>query len=276
MLNNKVVFHLVLLIAVSGIVFSENNTADHPDVPDGFVLVKAGTFTMGSPLSEPGRLDDEKQFTAQISNDFYTSKYEVTQGEYKSVVGSNPSDSNRGIGDTHPVNMVSWYDAVEYCNRLSERDGLEPCYSGSGDSIGCDFSAGGYRLPTEAEWEYAARGGQKAGSYNIYPGSDNIEAVGWYSDNAGGKSHPVGRKQPNELGIYDMSGNVLEWCWDRYGDYPSGSVTDPAGPSTGSNRVSRGGGWIVIARVCRTAGRNYSNQTGTFSGIGSRLVRTAK
>ncbi len=240
--------------------------------PDGFVLVKAGTFTMGSPSSEAGRASDEKQHTVRISKDFYISKYEVTQDEYRSVMGSNPSDSRRGIGDNNPVNEVSWYDTVEYCNKRSRQEGLTPAYTINGNTVTWNKNANGYRLPTEAEWEYAARGGHQAGSHNIYAGSDNIDKVAWYWENAGQKPHPVGGKQANELGIYDMSGNVYEWCWDWYGDYPSGSVTDPTGPSSAKTRVMRGGSWTGGDFYCHAARRSRDWPDNSEEFYGFRLV----
>jgi formylglycine-generating enzyme len=242
-------------------------------IPEDFVLVKAGSFTMGSPSGESGRDSDEIQHTVRISKDFYISKYEVTQAEYKSIMGTNPSDTDRGIGDNNPVNKVSWYDAVEYCNKRSRQEGLTPAYTINGNTVTWNKNANGYRLPTEAEWEYAARGGHQAGSYNIYAGSDTMSSVAWYSDNSGGKTHPVGQKQSNELGIYDMSGNVWEWCWDWAGHDPSGSVTDPAGPSSGSNRVVRGGSWYYLATDCRSARRSYYSPSYGLNTLGFRVVR---
>lgn len=240
---------------------------------ESFVLVKAGSFTMGSPSSEANRESDERQHTVRISNDFYISKYEVTQDEYQSIMGTNPSKTARGIGDSYPVNMVSWHDAVEYCNILSEREGLTPAFTINGTNVSWDRNANGYRLPTEAEWEYAARDGQKAGSYNVYAGSDNISSVAWYDGNSGDKNHPVGGKQANELGIYDMTGNVWEWCWDWYDYYTSGSVTDPAGPSSGSIRVFRGGSWRTEAEYCRLANRITAPPSYRYGFLGFRLVR---
>ncbi len=210
------------------------------DMPE-MVLVEGGTFSMGS---KSGNYDEKPVHSVTVSS-FYMSKNEVTFEQYDEFCEATgrvkPYDYGWGRG-TMPVINVSWYDAVEFCNWLSEQEGLTPVYSGSGDNISCNFDANGYRLPTEAEWEYAARGGNKSRGYK-YSGSDNIDDVAWYIDNSGIKTHPVGQKKANELGLYDMSGNVYEWCWDWYGYYSSSSQTDPEGPSSGSYRVGRGGSW---------------------------------
>ena len=255
------------------VVFSYRRQAE---APEGFVLVEAGSFIMGAPLGERGRKNDERQHTVRITRDYYISRYEVTQEEYLSIMGSLPVNQN-GINDNYPV-AASWYDAVEYCNKLSLKEGLTPCYSGSGDSIRCDFNANGYRLPTEAEWEYAARGGHEAGDYNIYAGSDNIKSVAWYGY-TNQTYHPVGQKEPNELGLYDMSGNEFEWCWDWYGEYPVGDAADPTGPSSGSKRVRRGGCSGSPAEICRIAARADWSPSGRlwliyYYGQGFRVVRS--
>jgi formylglycine-generating enzyme required for sulfatase activity len=186
-------------------------------------------------------------------------------------MGNNPSDFK---GDNLPVEAVSWYDAIEYCNKRSIREGLMPAYRGSGDDITCAVKASGYRLPTEAEWEYAARGG-KLGEFLVYryAGSNNVDSVGWYDGNSGNKTHPIGKKQPNDLGLYDMSGNVFEWCWDWYDDYPTSSQTDPMGASSGSFRVFRGGSWGNYGRLLRSAWRNINTPSERYFNIGFRLVR---
>jgi sulfatase modifying factor 1 len=181
---------------------------------------------------------------------FYLGKYEVTQKEWVAVMGANPS---RFKGDAHPVERVSWMDVVEFCNRLSVMVGLQPCYTISGTSVSCDFSRNGYRLPTEAEWEYAARGGRQSRGYT-HAGSSDANAVAWYLANSSFSTHPVGTKAANELGICDLSGNVWEWCCDWYGNYRSGILLDPTGPTSGSNRVLRGGAWQNLGY---TAGVTY-------------------
>jgi sulfatase modifying factor 1 len=234
------------------------------------VYVEGGTFKMGSTSGD----DDERPVhTVTITNDFWIGKYEVTQAEWKEVMGSNPS---RFIGDNLPVERVSWYDAVEFCNRLSDRDGLTRCYSGN--SISCDFNANGYRFPTEAEWEFAARGGNKSRDYK-YSGSNSAFDVGWYNDNAGGKTHPVVEKKANELGLYDMSGNVWEWCWDWYVEYSSSSQKNPLGASSGGSRVLRGGSlqnsdWKMrTARRCRLRPGNRNDVWGLLN-LGFRVARS--
>jgi formylglycine-generating enzyme required for sulfatase activity len=193
-------------------------------------------------------------------------KYEVTQAEYQAVMGTNPSYFK---GDTLPVEQVSWYDAINYCNALSKKEGLTAAYTVNGNNVTWNKSANGYRLPTEAEWEYACR----AGTTGPYSSGSSVDAAGWYSSNSGSKTHPVGQKQANAWGLYDMHGNVWEWCWDWYGSYPSGSQTDPSGASSGEYRVDRGGSWSYGARYLRSAyrGRRYPSARGID--LGFRLVR---
>ncbi len=193
-------------------------------------------------------------------------------------MGNLPDDEGWGRG-TRPAINVSWHDAVAYANWLSEQDGLTPAYRISGTEVTWNRSADGWRLPTEAEWEYAARGGTRARE-TIYAGSNDAGEVAWYTDNSGGKTHPVGEKRANELGLYDMSGNVWEWCWDWYGSYSSESQRNPTGPASGSGRVGRGGGWRYAAVGIRVAIRgitaplHYLAGTGG-SGLGFRLAAPA-
>jgi sulfatase modifying factor 1 len=252
-----------------------------PIVPE-MLLVEAGSFQMGS---TNGGSDEQPVHTVHITRPFYIAKYAMTFEEYDlfcdDTIGIHrPKDKGWGRG-AHPLSGVNWYDAVKYCNWLSEEEGLPPCYEVKGKLTQCDFSVDGYRLPTEAEWEYAARGGHKSQGYE-YAGSDNVDDVGWYEGNSGGRTHPVGQKQPNELGLYDMSGNMFEWCWDWYGQdyYASSPASDPTGPSSGTgayiadaDRARRGGSYREKAIYLRVAFRGADGAT--YRGdSGFRLVRT--
>ncbi len=237
------------------------------EIPE-MVFVRGGTFQMGSNDGD----SNEKPVHSVTLSDFYIGKYEVTQKEWQEVMGNTPSNFK---GDNLPVEKVSWYDAVEFCNKQSDKEGITRCYSGSGKNITCNFNANGYRLPTEAEWEYAARGGNNARYYK-YSGSNTVGNVAWCEENSGKKTHPVGGKKANEIGIYDMSGNVWEWCWDWYSGYNSGSQTNTKGPSSGSLRVLRGGSWFRHDGYCRVAGRNRSIPDLSSANGGFRFLRNSR
>ena len=231
----------------------DNITLNVRGVEFTMVRVEGGTFTMGC-TSEQGDdcYDWEKPAHSVTLSSYYMGETEVTQALWEAVMGNNPS---RWKGDNLPVEQVSWKDVQEFIeklNRLTRRT----------------FR---FRLPTEAEWEYAARGGSKSRGYK-YSGSNSIDAVAWYTDNSGNKTHAVKGKQANELGLYDMSGNVWEWCSDWYGDYSSGSQRDPGGPATGSYRVLRGGGWNLNATCCRVSFRHYLEPDHSTNFRGFRLV----
>ena len=206
------------------------------------VYVKGGTFTMGCTSEQGGDCwDDEKPTHSVTLSDYYIGKLEVTQELWRAVMGDEPTynggwTDEYGKGTNYPAYRVSWNDVQEFIRKLNQKTGAN------------------FRLPTEAEWEYAARGGNKSNGYK-YSGSNTLGIVAWYTDNSGSKTHPVGTKLPNELGIYDMSGNVWEWCQDWKGSYSSGSQTNPQGPSSGSYRVLRGGSWSATARGCRVSRR---------------------
>ena len=215
------------------------------------VKVEAGTFMMGATSEQKYPYDDEKPVhQVTLTNDYYMGKYEVTQALWEAVMGSNPSYFK---GDNLPVETVSWNDCQEFISKLNSLTGRK------------------FFLPTEAEWEYAARGGKKSRSYQ-YSGSSNISDVAWYNGNSGSKTHPVGTKQANELGIYDMSGNVWEWCWDWYGSYSSSSQTNPTGADSGSSSVRRGGGWYDDARGCRLSHRHHFTPDDRYYNLGLRLA----
>jgi formylglycine-generating enzyme required for sulfatase activity len=265
-------------------------------VPDNFVLVKGGTF----------KNTQSNYYGKNVTiSDFYIGKFEVTQKEWMEVMGSNPSKFR---GDNQPVEMVNWYDSVEYCNKRSIKEGLKPYYNIDKDkkdpsnipdpkfgdldtikwTVTINPGANGYRLPTEAEWEYAADGGQLSKSYQ-YSGSNFEDEVAWYWRNSGDKqltgfwqwpaieqnhdqTKPVGGKKSNELGLYDMSGNVREWCWDWYGDLET-NVKDPKGSQSGFNRVWRGGGWMSDPRFIESAFRGRLAANGKGPDQGFRLCR---
>jgi len=243
------------------------------------VFIPAGTFQMDGTDSGTTR-------PVTLTNGFYMGKYEVTQGQYEAVTGVNPSDftSYPAAGEIQgrrPVEMVTWYDAVEFCNKLSEMEGLTSVYTITGRTpasgypiesatVTVNWEANGYRLPTEAEWEYACR----AGTTTVYNTGETIsDNTGWYSSNSNIMTHEVGKKPPNAWGLYDMHGNVWEWCWDWYGDYTSGAQTDPRGAASGSRRVARGGSWSDNGQYLRSAYRYHSNPYYRNYDIGFRLLR---
>ena len=227
---------------------------EHPEIlaeiMRNMVYVEGGTFTMGA-TSEQKKPDDDEKPTHRVSlSSFYIGKYEVTQALWKAVMGSNPS---RFEGDNLPVENVSWNDCQTFLRKLNAMTGKN------------------FRLPTEAEWEFSARGGNLSRGYQ-YSGSKKIDDVAWYRNNSGSKTHNVGTKAPNELGIYDMSGNVWEWCQDRKGSYSSSAQTNPKGPSSGSLRVFRGGSWFEFTGSCRVALRSSNAPGISYYFFGLRLA----
>lgn len=270
---------------------SEPGPSDQQIVPvdDGFVLIKGGSFAMGSPEDEPWRSADESQHNVTVS-DFYMSPYEVRQSEYAAVMGSNPSSFS---GDDLPVENVSWLDAIAFCNALSERENLTPVYKINGETVTWDRSANGYRLPTEAEWEYACRAGtvtpfntetsispEESNYYGHYPYEieDNYFSQGNLTTKPGEYRQTtvaVDSFSPNAWGLYNMHGNVSEWVWDYYSAYDTAANADPTGPETGTRRVYRGGGWNDFAKNMRSAYRaTLPEDKGSFN-LGIRLVRNA-
>ena len=231
--------------------FSSNETFTVNGVSFTMIKVEGGTFSMGA-TSEQGSdaYSDEKPVHSVTLSDYYIGETEVTQELWEAVMGTNPSSFK---GSQKPVERVSWNDCKEFITKLNRLTGKN------------------FRLPTEAEWEYAARGGNKSKGYK-YSGSNTIGNVAWYTDNSGSTTHNVKTKSPNELGIYDMIGNVWEWCEDWYDSYSSGSQTNPTGPSSGSHRVSRGGSWSYSASYCRVSNRNFGSPGIRGNFLGFRVV----
>lgn len=230
-----------------------------------FVLVEAGTFQMGSPATEEGRDQDERLHPVRISQPFYLGKYEVTQAQWQMVMGGGgemgPVEdypwSFFECGPTCPVEGISYDDALEFVRRLNQAEKVQT-----------------YRLPTEAEWEYAARAGTQT-AYNFGNDPANLQLYAWYDANAGRTPHPVGSKRHNAWGLYDMHGNVWEWVADWYGAYLPVSVTNPRGPYTSAVRVIRGGGWNnMTTRACRSANRLIVVPDARSAALGFRVART--
>ncbi len=227
------------------------------------VYVEGGSYNMGCTGEQGGDCDDDEKTVRYVTvSDFYIGQFEITQAQWQAVMGTsvyqqrdkaNTSWPMYGTGNDYPMYYVSWEEAKEFCRRLSQQTGKT------------------YRLPTEAEWEYAARGGKKTQNTK-YAGGYSLDYVGWYTSNSGGKTHAVGTKNANELGIYDMSGNVWEWCEDWYGDYRSYDTDNPTGPSSGSYRVIRGGGWSNSASSCRVSNRDYDSPGNRYYDLGFRVV----
>jgi formylglycine-generating enzyme required for sulfatase activity len=251
----------------------KNNALGRADLTIGVgsiprVYIAGGTFTMGDTWGDGN--SNELPTRSVTLNSFYISQYEVDQTLWQNVVGTIPSFF---IGANRPVERVTWYDVIDFCNKLSLQDGLTNCYTIVDTNVTCNFYATGYRLPTEAEWEYAARGGMRSQGYK-YSGSNIPDEVAWYSVNSGSQTHDAGTKNPNELNIYDLSGNVAEWCWDWYGSYNFAGQANPTGPAKGTYRIVRGGSWIDPAFTgIRTAYRGVCSPQGCDSDIGFRVVR---
>ncbi|HPH11495.1 MAG TPA: SUMF1/EgtB/PvdO family nonheme iron enzyme [Thermotogota bacterium] len=237
------------------------------------VLVTSGSFQMGNIRNEnEGTADEKPIHVVTLTYDFWIGKYEVVYEDYNtSFVGASLQI---------PAVSVTWMEAIRYCNWLSEKEGLKKAYDDAGNLLDANGNptrditkVSGYRLPTEAEWEYAARGGRNSKGYK-YSGSDNPDEVAWYINNSGNKVQEIGKKKANELGLFDMSGNVSEWCYDWFGDYSSEAQTNPIGPSNGTNRVYRGGSWYVRSQYSRVAFRSSYPPSSKYTHHGIRLVRT--
>ena len=261
---------IILTAGVIFLSFAEHLHAQPPkeitnSIGMKLVLIPKGTFMMGSPESEQLRHEDETQHKVTISKGYYLGVYEVMQAQYEKVIGKNPSHFQGAIvGNENadlPVENVSWDDAVEFCKKLSD--------------LPDEKKAGRvYRLPTEAEWEYACRAGSKT-AYSFDDEEGLLPEYGWFNRNSSNRTHSVGLLEPNAWGLYDMHGNAWEWCSDRYGEYPKGAVSDPTGPKVGSYRVYRGGSWFSAAANCRSACRGRFDPSDRINFNGFRVSLTS-
>lgn len=269
----------------------EDNNESSKTVPDDFVLVPAVSINeKWNPTSEVFASERQLEIVS-----FYMCDHEVTQKEFQNVMGKNPSTATAdGTADNNPVNHVNWYDAIAYCNKLSAKEELTPCYAVKGitdwanlayesiptssdsawNAVECNFKANDYRLPTEAEWEWAARGGENY----IYAGSNDIDKVAWYTDNTNDSgTKEIKTKNANAYDLYDMSGNVLEWCWDWWTSSSNiSNTTAVTGPSSGAYRILRGGGWYYYADDCTVSARNSDYPYYRYYNFGFRVVRSAQ
>jgi len=247
------------------------------------VTIEAGTFLMGSPADEPGRQEDEAQHLVKLTHNFAIATTEVTQALYAQVVGTNPS---RWVDPARPVENVTWFDCVRFCNLLSEAQGLRPAYMINELGVDWDRSADGFRLPTEAEWEYACRAGTTT-AYHFGDDPADLHRFANYCDQSCERAWadsvhtdghawtaPVGSYEPNAWGLYDMHGNVWEWCWDWWEPYEASAVVDPEGAVVGNVKAERGGCWECGPGMCRQAYRHYVEPDQKRSYLGMRVVRT--
>ena len=288
---NKTVIYMasVLLgfLLTAGVVPAQVKSGVKKEVIQGITLVSipAGIFIMGNDYTPgPGKDDgvnvycpDEQPVHRVALSTFQLGATEITQGQYKTVMGENPSTFTGS--DDLPVTNVSADSAVKFCNLLSKAAGFAPCYD---EKTGkCDFTKNGFRLPTEAEWEYACRAGSRT-PFNSGSTKADLDKAAWYLENSGGKTHPVARKQPNAWGLYDMHGNVIEFCYDGFdetysaGNYKAGAVTNPVGCEVFNLRITRGGGWFSAAKDCRSATRGCFWTGGGNYYIGFRIARNAR
>ena len=289
-----------ILFAVSTLMVScSQEVHEHTKSPEGIVLIPAGTFQMGS---NEGYDRNKPVHEVTITKSFYMGKYEVTQAEYEKYCsyGEKKPSSDNGDGDNYPAYYVSWYDALVYCNKRSMAEGLTPCYSISGNTdpskwgkvpavnwdtwnaVICNWNANGYRLPTEAEWEYAARAGDNTVASLTYSGTSDVNKLdeyAWYTSNSNNKTHEAGTKLPNAYGLYDMSGNVWEWCWNWFTDSYDAEIecgSDPTGSSSGSFRIRRGGSRYNYSDGCAVSFRSNNKFPYDRDGsLGFRVVRSS-
>ena len=268
-----------VLIVITGLFFTAAFSYAQDNDEDELVLINEGTFLMGSPAGEPKRASQELQRQITLSA-FFIGRHEVTQAEYREIMGVNPALTK---GENLPVEQVNWFKAVEYCNKLSEKEGLNPVYTINGQNLTWDKSANGYRLPTEAEWEYACRAGTTtpfSTGNNITSEQANFNGTIPYNNTAKSnyrrRTVKVESFTANSFGLFDMHGNVAEWCWDWHGEYARGAQTNPSGAASGGFKIFRGGGWNHPADFLRSAHRAALTPADKGYYLGFRVARNAE
>jgi len=274
----KTIISLISIVSVGLLLTSWENNKINSEM----VLVNSGTFHMGSKKQNKNTKKMEPHQIVKLTYNFYIGNHEVTQKEYKNLMGNNPSHFK---GDSLPVEQVTWFDSIKYCNALSKKESLPLAYNektgqllDSKGNVTTDIrKVVGYRLPTEAEWEYSARGGNKSKDY-FYSGSNNLNEVAWFDKenvfNIGHKTHEVARKKANELGLYDMSGNVSEWCTDAYDSYKISTITNPyIYKNTKNYYVTRGGDWFDSGLLTYVYSRNALSTSNKSISLGFRVVK---
>lgn len=273
-------YFLVLLVAS---ILATGFVQDSDAWPE-MVKIEGGSFMLGADKRDMQAEKDEKPQNKVSVDAFYMSKYEVTVWEWKQYVKANklqmPPKQEWGWNDAFPITNVTWEDAIAYCNWLSKKHGYNPAYSRRGPILTCNFDSDGYRLPTEAEWEFAAKGGNKSKGFK-YVGGDNPDRMSWYVDNSERRPHVYGTRYPNELGLHDLNGNVWEWCWDKYDelyyqDIKNGSApaSNPTGALSGEKRIVKGGSWDSKLSFLRPTNKVATLPGNTYEFYGFRVVRT--
>jgi len=270
----KITIYSTLLITIVSLFAFKNSILNSE-----LIKVQGGTFKMGSKDSDGiADVDEQKEHDVNLTA-FEISKFEVTVWEWQQFIKANkmkmPAKPSWGWQENHPINGITWNEAIAYCNWLSKKEKLQPAYSKKGPNFICDFKANGYRLPTEAEWEFAAKGGTLPKGFK-YSGRDSLDDIAWHKGNSAGTPHTIGTKLPNELGLYDMSGNVWEWCWDWYNKdfYKLEKGDNPRGPEMGNRRSVRGGSWDSQANYVRAANRISTEPNKTHEFYGFRVARS--
>lgn len=280
-MKNNYLLSAVLLVLTYTMSFAQDSNA-WPEM----VKVESGTFNLGASKKDQQAEKDEKPALKVTVKQFYMSKFEVTVWEWKEYVkatgGQMPPMQKWGWNDDFPITNVTWEQAIEFCNWLSTKNGLTPVYAKRGPSYVCNFDANGFRLPTVAEWEFAAHGGKKSKGYK-YAGASDLELISWNVENSEARPHAYGSKYQNELGLFDMSGNVWEWCWDFYDEnhnkgVKNGMVSDPnaTGPRRGEKRIVKGGSWDSKQSFLRISNKVATLPGKTYEFYGFRLVQTKK